>query len=123
MRHRLAGEYSQFLFVSLSYRSNYKFNKDTQEYNAVKITKITQVETRLTFVSGIEYNLVGIACHSGSSIFLGHYFTFVKDGTQWLKIDDMLVNRYREKRMLREVAEGTESTAYILLYEKCSDDS
>ena len=41
-----------------------------------------------------KYKLAGFICHEGSSIFNGHYSTYICSGMGWTKISDELVGSH-----------------------------
>lgn len=71
---------------------------------------ITEQETR--------YRLKGIVLHQGEAD-LGHYFSYVKNGNEWICLNDIGVSVVKES-IVKDEAYGTPegSSAYLLLYER-----
>lgn len=63
-----------------------------------------------------KLELYGVIVHSGSSAGSGHYYAFVKNGSDWFEMNDSNVSRCNEDRVLRQ-------QAYLLFYRRVKEET
>ena len=59
----------------------------------------------------VSYHLQGILCHSGQGARSGHYYSYIKRGSQWFKCDDTDVSAVQFSTVSAE-----QRTVYVLAY-------
>ena len=59
----------------------------------------------------VTYHLQGILCHSGQGAHSGHYYSYIKRGSQWFKCDDTDVSAVQFSSVSAE-----QRTVYMLAH-------
>lgn len=99
-----------------------RFAYDLKTYTRMKLDKKFEFNEQIILHENsnkeIEYELVGVVVHIGSSLG-GHYYSYIKPNSdQWIVCNDSLVKSFDGKDITKKVAGGISNaeTAYILFY-------
>ena len=72
-----------------------------------------------------EYHLCAVSCHIGSTVDAGHYITYIRSASGWIRVNDDKVGTVNWdvtvshlSRETPDVAPECRETPYILLYQK-----
>ena len=68
-------------------------------------------EEKLRLSNDKTYQLYGMIVHTGPSAYIGHYFCYFQQNSQWYKIYDTSAQIINEKKVLA-------AKAYLLFYNK-----
>jgi hypothetical protein len=114
-RHRAKTTYQNFSDFVLIHMKVFKYVMETGVSEKIDVS--VRIENQLwlggtQYVTGIQYDLIGLVRHQGQSIDRGHYIADVKRGDIWWRADDAKITP------LRSEPNGVQSDVYMLLYRK-----
>jgi ubiquitin C-terminal hydrolase len=101
-----------------------RFKYEARQQTRLKIDDLFRISATLDLspystTADLVYTLRGVIVHSGNAL-SGHYISFVRDSSNWLRFDDTEVTRISESELFK-IAEGGQEgggSAYVLFYER-----